>query len=105
MNQIAFNSSRLWLNAVQAGMVMAEAQSVIAMRLWGMAGLWSVPKGENTRMVREKTTAFSKSITAASLAAARGAPPETIVAAALKPIRKKTRANHRRLTRRGPKGS
>jgi hypothetical protein len=56
-------------------------------------------------MVREKTTAFSKSITAASLAAARGAPPETIVAAALKPIRKKTRANHRRLTRRGPKGS
>jgi hypothetical protein len=92
-----------WANAMQIGWVMAEAQSVIAMRLMGMAGLWSVTPHENTRMVTEKMHAVTKGMTDANRAALSGHSPDRIVAAALKPIREKTRANSKRLAKRGPK--
>jgi len=92
-----------WANALQIGFVMAEAQSVIAMRMMGMAGVWSVPKTENARMLSEKVHAFIKGSTDAGLAAASGKSPDAVTAAAIKPIRRATRSNHRRLTKRGPK--
>ena len=91
----------VWNNMFELGMVMAEAQAVIAMRVLGMVGAWPVPKSENRRMVSEKVHAVTKGITDASYAALRGSSPEAITAAALKPVRRATRGNARRLSRRG----
>ncbi|MGJ8609914.1 MAG: antifreeze protein [Octadecabacter sp.] len=94
-----------WANAIQLGHVMAESQAVIGMRLMGMAGVWSVTAGENDRMISEKMDAMTKGMTAAGAAAMRGKSPDQITAAAIKPIRQKTRANHKRLAKRGLKGA
>lgn len=88
-------------NAMQVGFVMAEAQGVIMMRIMGALGLWSVPKTENSRMLNEKVFAFVKGSTDATAAAIAGQTPDVVAAAAIKPIRQTTRANHRRLTKRG----
>ena len=88
---------------LQTALMMAEAQRVIAMRLIGMAGGWTVSHDENQRMVSEKSTAVIASGLAAGRAMMAGASPEGAALAALKPIRAKTRANAKRLTRGGPK--
>jgi len=90
-----------WANALQMGFVMVEAQGVIAMRVMGAMGVWSVPKSENSRMLKEKVFAFVKGSTDASLAAIAGGTPDAVTAAAIKPIRKATYSNHKRLTKRG----
>lgn len=90
-------------NGVQLGMMAAEAQTVITMRLWGMGGLWAVTEAENDRMVSEKTQALSQSMINAGLATMAGKRPDQIMAAAIKPMRQKTRANSKRLAKRGPK--
>ena len=90
-----------WANAMQIGFVMAEAHGVIAMRVMGALGLWSVPRTENSRMLNEKVFAFVKGSADASLAAFSGASPNAITAAAIKPVRKATYSNHKRLTKRG----
>ena len=92
-----------WANAVEMTYLMAEAQAVITMRLMGMAGLWSVTGFEDRRMVSEKVYALTKAGTEAGKAALSGGSPDRIVAAAIKPIRQKTRANARRLGKRGLK--
>jgi len=84
-------------------LLMAETQSVVAMRLMGMAGLWSVSSGEDTRMVNEKAPALAKSLAAAATATMLGQRPDQIASAAIRPLRAKTRANSRRLARQGPK--
>ena len=89
-----------WANAMQASMIMAEAQAVIAMRVWGMAGLWAVTPQENDRMVSEKFDAYTRAVTAAGQAAMVGS---DVAKAAMKPIRQATRANVKRLAKRGPK--
>ncbi|WP_420556399.1 antifreeze protein [Roseovarius sp.] len=91
----------LWSNAFQAAMIVAEAQAVIAMRMWGIAGVWSVTPSENSRMVSEKAFALTRAATDAGTAALRGRRADQVVAAAMKPIRQKTRANARRLAKRG----
>ena len=97
------NSSALWRNAMQIGMVMSEAQAVIAMRMMGMAGLWSVTPSENDRMVSEKVQALTRAMTDSARVAQRGGSTDQITAAAIKPIRNKTRANAKRLGKRGIK--
>ena len=92
----------LFKTNLEVGMMLAEAQSVIAMRMMGWGGLWSVTKSENNRMVSEKTEAITKSIQNATLAAMTGKRPDEIVNAAVKPLRQKTRANVARLGKRGP---
>ncbi|MEE4189408.1 MAG: hypothetical protein V2I76_13290 [Roseobacter sp.] len=99
----AINPYSFFVNSMQMAMMAAEAQAVIAMRLWGMAGVWSVPPSEKTRMVSEKLRAATISNGAAVQAALRGGGPDQVFAAALKPYRRRTRANSRRLTRRGIK--
>ena len=103
MNMFATNPMRLWANSVEFATLMTEAQAVIAMRMVGMAGMWSVTPYENKRMVSEKAYALTKSASEATYASLRGAPPDAVMAAAMKPIRQKTRANARRLSKRGPK--
>lgn len=92
-----------WANALQLGFVMAEAQAVIAMRMLGLFGVWSVPKTENRRMLNEKVFAFAKGSMDAGMAAVAGKPPDVVAALAIRPIRQATRSNHRRLTKRGLK--
>ncbi|MEL6641890.1 MAG: antifreeze protein [Pseudomonadota bacterium] len=92
-----------WANAMQLGYLVAEAQAVIAMRLLGMAGIWSVTSSEDGRMISEKIYAMTKASTDATMAAMNGGTANEITAAAIKPIRRKTRANARRLGKRGLK--
>lgn len=93
----------LWTNTLQAGFILAEANAVITMRVMGMAGLWSVAPSENGRMISEKVYATTKAMTDSTKAAMTGARPDQITAAAMKPIRQKTRTNAKRLAKRGPK--
>lgn len=88
---------------MQVGWLALETQSVVAMRLFGMAGLWSVAPSENSRMVSEKSRAFTQSLFDTQRAVWSGARPEQVAAAALAPIRRTTRANALRLSRRGPR--
>ncbi len=96
------NPFSFWASAVQMGWIAMEAQAVIAMRLWGMAGLWAVAPSENRRMVSEKAAAFTRAGGDAALAVMTGKAPAEVVAASLRPIRRTTRSNVRRLSRRGP---
>ena len=89
--------------AIQSGMMLAEANMVIAMRLMGMGGLWRVTAGENDRMVKEKTDAAIASGAAMTRAMMAGQSPAKVVLAGIKPVRAKTRANTARLGKRGPK--
>ncbi|GHF40961.1 antifreeze protein [Seohaeicola zhoushanensis] len=86
-----------------AMMLMAETQAVIGFRLLGMAGVWSVTATENRRMIEEKLPAFTESLVAATLAGSRGGSPAQVLHASIKPLRKRTRQNSRRLARRGPR--
>ena len=75
---------------------------VMAMRIAGMAGYWSVVPSENARMVSEKAPAFAEAGVAMGRAMMHGADPATMVRAWARPIRRRTGANARRLSRRGP---
>jgi hypothetical protein len=91
-----------WMLGWSTSVMLAEAQAVIAMRTMGMAGMWSVTPTETSRMMAEKPSAFSSAMQAAGRAAVAGKHPHQIAEAALRPIRRKTRANSRRLARCGP---
>lgn len=98
-----FNPVSYAANGMQLVYLMSEAQAVIAMRLMGMAGVWSVTPAEDARMVSEKVYALTRAGTDAARAMLDGAPPDQVAAAAIKPIRQKTRANAKRLGKRGLK--
>ena len=85
-----------WRNTV----MLAEAQAVITMRLCGMMGFWPVSGGENNRMVTEKLTALQESQAAALRAMLRGGSLAQVSEAAMRPVRRRTRANAKRLSRR-----
>lgn len=95
-----FETARLM---VRYGTMMAEAQMVIGMRLWGMAGLWNVTGTENTRMVQEKMDAITDISRAMAQGMMTGATPMRLAAAALHPVSRRTAANARRLRKRGLK--
>jgi hypothetical protein len=79
--------------------MMVEAQTVIALRMAGLAGLWTLAPGETARMVTEKQAAFAEAAGAVALAAMTGARPERLLDAAVGPLGRRTRANARRLGR------
>ena len=87
---------------MRSSMMLAEANIVIAMRLMGMAGVWSVTPSENGRMVSEKMSAMQAAGRAATSAAMSGKSPAAAMDAALKPIQRRTSANAKRLAKRGP---
>jgi len=90
-------------NAMDMGVILVEAQSVIQMRLMGMAGLWSVDSKENSRMVTEKLEAMVQATTDVGQVTMAGGSPDEIAAAAIAPMRNATRANSERLTKNGAK--
>ena len=85
---------------LRSSVMMAEAQAVIAMRMFGMMGMWPVSPGENARMISEKLAAVQEAQMAVMKAAMKGASPTTMAEAALRPVRKRTKANAERLARR-----
>ena len=89
----------IWKSGFDALRMLAEAQSVITLRMMGMAGLWTLSDGETTRMFTEKQQAFAQSALDATAAALRGQSPERVFAAAVRPIGRATSANSRRLGR------
>lgn len=89
----------IWKSGFDAWRMLAEAQTVVAFRMMGMAGLWTMSKGETARMFSEKQQAFTQSAMDSAAAAMRGQPPERILAAAVRPLGVKTSANARRLGR------
>ena len=92
----------LWKAGYEMWWLAAESQAVMTMRILGMGKVWSVDRRENARMVLEKPEAFGKAAMAATLAAATGQRSDQILRAAAKPLRRKTKANARRLAKRGP---
>ncbi len=89
----------MWRGGMELTSLMIETQMVIAYRTLGMIGLWAVAPGENQRMVAEKGPAFAEAAMAASHAAMAGRRPDEIVGAWMRPLRRKTRSNMRRLGR------
>jgi len=90
------------LLAAQATRIGLEAQSVIAMRLASMAGLWDVPSDEMHRMVTEKAVAVVEAGSAATQTALLGGSPARAMQASMNEIEKHTSGNVRRLSERGP---
>ncbi|MCU0904581.1 MAG: antifreeze protein [Tabrizicola sp.] len=97
-----FNPAEIIRLQFRFGLMLAEAQMVIGMRMMGLAGMWRVTPTENARMVSEKLAAAQESAFAATRAVLQGRSPAIVADHALKPIRRRTSANTRRLARRGP---
>ncbi|MXQ07709.1 antifreeze protein [Alphaproteobacteria bacterium GH1-50] len=89
-----------WGLGMRTAQMLAEANTVIAMRSLGAFGLWPVAAGEARRMWMEKPGAFVESAGRATTAMVQLKRPDQIVDAALKPIGRKTRSNSRRLSKR-----
>jgi hypothetical protein len=85
--------------ALLMSQMMVEANMVIAMRLWGLSGGWKMAAGEPARMVEEKTRAAQESGMAVARALVAGQGPGDVAVAAMKPVRRRTKANVRRLSR------
>lgn len=88
-----------WALSVRTAQMLADAQTVVAFRMLGMAGGWPVSPAENTRMVLEKGPTFIRAYGDAAVAAMKGKRPDEIAEAALRPIGRKTRSNAKRLSR------
>ena len=102
-SQMARLQTDLFKSWMGAATMMAEAQAVIGFRVLGMAGLWAVAPSENDRMVSEKAPAFAAAMRGGTLAAMSGKSAAQILDATVRPLGRKTRANSRRLARRGPR--
>jgi hypothetical protein len=87
----------LSLKAVEMGM---EAQSVIVLRMLRMATGGARAEAEASRMVTEKIAAAAEAQAVVSVAAIRGKPQHVVANKALKVLKRRVRANKRRLSRR-----
>ncbi|MFC6636591.1 antifreeze protein [Sulfitobacter sp. JBTF-M27] len=79
--------------------LMIETQAVVVLRLMGMAGIIPAHHGENHLMVSEKGPAMAQAFTEASMAMMAGKQPDQVFSAAMDPISKRVKSNHKRLTR------
>jgi hypothetical protein len=95
-----FEAMRL---SMRTGMMLAEANMVIGMRMLGMAGMWRVQPSENRRMVAEKQAAGAEAALAMGRAVMLGGSAARVLEAGLKPVARRTKANVKRLSHRGPK--
>ncbi|MGD9864482.1 MAG: antifreeze protein [Pseudodonghicola sp.] len=90
--------TRLWW---RVAVLLEDAQCVVAMRIMGFSGVWSVPPGESRDMIREKMPAFTEGLVAGALTAWEGRGPDRVMLAVVGPISQQARANRSRLARRG----
>ena len=91
---------RLGFEAMRLGI---EAQSVIGLRLLGMAGLWNAPFDENYRMVVEKQSAFLKASGDALQDIVGGKGSVAVMRRAVATLDETTSENRQRLSARGPR--
>lgn len=91
-------SAKLWGDLMRMGI---EAQFVMTLRTAGMMGLLPQGRNETALMFTEKGDAVRESFGAAFRSAARGARADQVLAAALRPYGRRTRANAKRLATRG----
>jgi len=78
--------------------LMAEANTVVALRVLGMAGVLPADGAENERMFAEKGPAFAAAMIAGSRAAMKGQSLDRVALATMRPLGRKTRANVKRLS-------
>ena len=93
------NPFQPWTSAFAFWAMMAEAQTVVALRTMGMKGMMPASPRENHTMMAEKGPAFVEAALAAGAAAMSGKTPDQIAQAAIRPIARRTGANVRRLTK------
>jgi hypothetical protein len=86
---------KAWMDAAKFNF---EVQSVVAMRLMKIAAGGATGAAESTRMVREKAEASVAALTAGSLALAKGKSVKAATKAAMVPVKKRVRANRKRLS-------
>jgi len=98
-----FDPFALWNLSLEIMRMAVESQRIVALRMMGMAGLVPMRADEPARMVHEKQAALTSSGIAAGRAIMAGESATDIMAAAVKPLRSKTRANAKRLTKAGRK--
>jgi hypothetical protein len=85
-----------WWDAMQFGF---EVQSVIALRHIKLAGGGVESNAECARMITEKFKAAAEAQMAGAVALARGKSVKVAAKRAMTPVKRRVRANHRRLTR------
>ncbi len=84
-----------WMDAVKFNI---EVQSVVAMRLMKIAAGGATGAAESTNMVQEKAEASVAAFTAGALALAKGGTVKAATIAAMIPVKKRVRANRKRLS-------
>jgi len=94
MFDVLSTGARMWRLGI-------ETHSVVTLRMLGMAGVWNTPFDESWRMVAEKPEAFIEAGRDGMIAAMSGAGPDKVLEASIRPLSRKTRANRKRLSRRG----
>jgi hypothetical protein len=87
---------KFWMDAVKFNL---EVQSVVSMRLMKIAAGGAEGGAEYTRMVHEKAEAAVDAQTAGGLALANGRSIKAAAKAAMVPVKKRVRANRKRLSR------
>lgn len=98
-----FNPGDMMVLGMEMARLMFEAQTVITLRMLGMAGFWGTSRGEDRRMIVEKQKAFARAGTEMWIAAITGKPADKIAGAGVRTLRRTTSANVTRLTRKGPR--
>ncbi len=76
-----------------------DSQTVVAMRVMGLAGARAVPEGERDRMLSEKVPAFTEAMVSGALTAWAGRGPDRVLSAVIEPISTEARANRARLSK------
>ena len=83
-----------WMDAAKFNL---EIQAVVSMRLMKIAAGSAEAAEEYVRMIQEKSAAAVAAQTAGSLALAKGRSIKAATKAAMVPVKKKVRANRKRL--------
>jgi len=84
-----------WMDAAKFNL---EIQAVVSMRLMKIAAGGAEAAAEYVRMIQEKSAAAVAAQTAGSLALAKGRSIKAATKAAMVPVKKKVRANRKRLS-------
>ncbi len=85
---------KAWMEALEFNL---EVQSVVAMRLVKIAAGGATGAAESAKMVHEKAQAAVAAVTAGALALAKGRSLKAATKAAMGPVKKRVRANRKRL--------
>ncbi|MCB1399587.1 MAG: antifreeze protein [Rhodobacteraceae bacterium] len=101
---MSFDPFAQWRLSMELTRIGIASQTVIALRLAGMMGLWATQPSEVSRMIAEKPRVAAQSVAAATRAALAGEDAHKVMHAGLAPIRRRATANAARLTKLGPAG-